>query len=157
MCPLSAILSHLLSRWSISQAGWCLLWWIWQIWWFPQRHTGPGWVIGVPPLAGLWHGQLIFGRTEISFMMVKWLQVWMELKMTATTTALTASEAWRDFKGQQDKWISIVFPEPRNKTDPYEFWLVLILKYCINFILYLYCTTLLLCRRKLQYIYYNNI
>lgn len=36
-------------------------------------------------------------------------------------TALTASEAWRDFKGQQDKWISIVFPEPRNKTDPYEF------------------------------------
>ncbi len=42
MCPLSAILSHLLSRWSISQAGWCLLWWIWKIWWFPQRHAGSG-------------------------------------------------------------------------------------------------------------------
>jgi len=29
-------------------------------------------------------------------------------------TALTASEAWKDLKGQQDKWISIVFPEPRK-------------------------------------------
>lgn len=77
---LSAILSHLLSRWSISQAAWCLLWWICQIWWFPQRHAREGWVIGLPPLSGLWHGQLIFGRTEISFTMVRWLQVWLDAK-----------------------------------------------------------------------------
>lgn len=106
---LSAILSHLLSCWSISQAAWCLLWWICQIWWFPQRHAREGWVIGLPPLSGLWHGQLIFGRTDFIY----------DGEMTAgaagcemaDTTMAPASETRRGFKGQRERRISILFPK----------------------------------------------